>query len=443
MCRKLRKFQFDAREVGILHVMQRCVRRAFLTGYDQVTGIDYSYRKEMIRRRMESLASVYAMDVFTYAIQSNHFHMLIQNRPDVVDCWEDWEVANRWLRIYPGKRIEEDLGVPSVADIETLAQDSKRIAELRIRLSDPSWYMKSLCEPIARRCNREDKCTGHFWEGRFKAQPILDETMLLASSLYLDLNPLRAGAATSLEDSWFTGAHDRLRALQGVTIPSAALDTPVMEQAEVAKLLQSESVANLKKLKAKNKRGTGKRVSCDGWLAPLSFVPEREQAEIHRRPEAPSPLEPPGASGPSAATDAKRKAAAVSSTGLRPSDRGFLHFSVAEYLTLFDWMAQQPGRDGQHVMPAQVRPLLERLKLTPESWRKLMGSYAYCFRRAGVIGTVDSMAREAERRHVAHYHGQGKLKRVMRGEEIARTSESPQRAESPTPPPPDPPPRPS
>ncbi|MEM9597022.1 MAG: hypothetical protein AAGD06_22310, partial [Acidobacteriota bacterium] len=41
----------------VVHVVQRCVRRAFLAGVDYETGNDYSFRKEWIRRRMEALAS--------------------------------------------------------------------------------------------------------------------------------------------------------------------------------------------------------------------------------------------------------------------------------------------------------------------------------------------------------------------------------------------------
>ena len=41
-------------------------------------------------------------------------------------------------------------------------------------LSNISWWMRCTTEHIARRANREDRCTGHFWNRPSYCVPILD-----------------------------------------------------------------------------------------------------------------------------------------------------------------------------------------------------------------------------------------------------------------------------
>jgi len=88
---------------------------------------------------------------------------------------------------------------------------AQRVALWRARLSDLSWFMRCLNEAIARRANKEDGCTGHFWEGRFRSQALLDEAALLTCMSYVDLNPIRAGMAASLGESDFTSIQQRLK----------------------------------------------------------------------------------------------------------------------------------------------------------------------------------------------------------------------------------------
>ena len=69
---------------------------------------------------MECLASVFAVDVLVHAILSNHMHQILRNRPDVVKTWSDEQVAIRWLKVFPGRRIEEQLADPTDVDVKQL-----------------------------------------------------------------------------------------------------------------------------------------------------------------------------------------------------------------------------------------------------------------------------------------------------------------------------------
>ena len=127
MPRTPRAEQFDPNEIGIVHLIQRCVRRTFLAGFDEATGKDYSHRREWIRSRMERLASVFGIDLLSYAILSNHLHIVARTRPDITCEWSDQDVALRWLRIFPGQRMDEHLADPTTTAVDTLASNAERI----------------------------------------------------------------------------------------------------------------------------------------------------------------------------------------------------------------------------------------------------------------------------------------------------------------------------
>ncbi|MGJ8694582.1 MAG: hypothetical protein ACSHW0_19160, partial [Thalassotalea sp.] len=84
------------------------------------------------------------------------------------------------------------------------------INEWRSRLSDLSWLMRNLNEYIARKANAEDNCKGRFWEGRFKSQALLDQKAVLACMAYVDLNPIRAKMADSVQTGQYTSIFERL-----------------------------------------------------------------------------------------------------------------------------------------------------------------------------------------------------------------------------------------
>jgi len=81
-------------------------RRCFLFGFDPVSGKNFDDRKVWVEEELKTQAVNFGIDLLSMAILSNHFHLLLRSRPDVVATWDDTEVARRWLLLCP-KRGEE------------------------------------------------------------------------------------------------------------------------------------------------------------------------------------------------------------------------------------------------------------------------------------------------------------------------------------------------
>jgi REP element-mobilizing transposase RayT len=208
-------------EIGTYHCTVRCVRRAFLCGRDAYSGKNYDHRRQWVVERLETLTNIFCLDVLAYAAMSNHLHVVVRLRPDQSAGWSDEEVARRWLELYPPATSGESRLKPIDAEawrheIRKLIGNEHRIMTLRDRLGSLSWFMKSLNEHIARRANREDDCKGRFWEGRFKCQRLENEGAILACMCYVDLNPIRAGIAKSIDESEFTSARERVRRIEAL-----------------------------------------------------------------------------------------------------------------------------------------------------------------------------------------------------------------------------------
>lgn len=198
---------------GVYHCFSRCVRRAFLYGYDAYSGRDYSHRKQWLVNRLRQLSSIFAIDVCAYSVMENHYHTIVRTRPDIVAKWSDYDVASRWLKLCPPRRKSKKAAKPTFeASVHTLMLYPDRIAILRKRLSSLSWFMGRLNEFIARAANKEDEVKGRFWESRFKCQALLDDAAIASCMTYVDLNSIRAGVAATPEESDFSSIQERIRA---------------------------------------------------------------------------------------------------------------------------------------------------------------------------------------------------------------------------------------
>ncbi len=341
MARLARYEVLDPNQVQLLHCVQRCVRRAFLCGEDAFSGQSFEHRREWIRARLEFLASVFGIDCLTYTVLSNHLHVVLRSRPDVVSTWSDEEVARRWLRLFPNKREKDGSpAAPSKPEIDMIVDQPEVLAERRKRLSDVSWWMRCTAENVARRANREDQCTGRFWEGRFKAQLLLDEASLLACAAYVDLNPVRAAIAQTPEQSAYTGVKDRIDDLA--------------ERNDRIRISTHDWERSRQRRKS-------------GWLSPIEIDEKRDPV------------------GP-----------CVEPTGRRASQKGFLSISMVRYLELLDWTGRQLRNDKVGKIPDHLAPILSRIGLDGHSWCEVVRNFGRVFKRAA--GTSESLAGEASRR---------------------------------------------
>lgn len=207
---RARKHLVSVSDTPYYHVTSRCVRRAFLCGTDRFSGRSYEHRRQWIEERIRILSSLFCIELCAYAIMSNHYHLVVRLNPAEASTWTDDDVLERWTALFRGPFLVQRYraGDPlSAAELDTLRSV---ITVFRRRLSSLSWFMKCLNEPIARRANAEDRCTGHFWEARFHSQALRSERALLAAMAYVDLNPVRAGLESRPEKSEHTSLRARI-----------------------------------------------------------------------------------------------------------------------------------------------------------------------------------------------------------------------------------------
>jgi REP element-mobilizing transposase RayT len=208
-----RKALVSLNDTAYYHVVARCVRRAWLWGYDKYAGRDFSHRKAWVLERLTLLASMFAIDVCAYAVLSNHYHLVLHVDRDRGRAWSLQEVVTQWCKLFVAPPSVERWLSGEADEAERVVAEAI-IESWRERLYDISWFMRCLNEHIARRANLEDNCKGRFWEGRFQSQALLDEAGLLTAMAYVDLNPIRAGIAGTPEESDFTSIYARIRELQ-------------------------------------------------------------------------------------------------------------------------------------------------------------------------------------------------------------------------------------
>lgn len=196
------------------HLVSRCVRRVWLCGKDPISRKNYDHRKRWLEQRMFHLARYFSVEIDAFSIMSNHFHLVIYFDPIACQRWSDDEVALRWVEAFPPTENGEVVEELKPICRERILQNKTLLDDRRKKLGCLSTFMKHLKQPISRRANKEDGCQGHFFETRFYSGALLSEQAVLASMAYVDLNPIRAKIARSIEQCHNTSIAVRVMHLE-------------------------------------------------------------------------------------------------------------------------------------------------------------------------------------------------------------------------------------
>jgi hypothetical protein len=247
-------------------------------------------------------------------------------------------------------------------ELNSIRPEPHRLETIRLRLSDIAWWMRLLCQNIAIRANHNDREVGKFWQSRHRAVRRLDESTLLACAAYVDLNPIRAAMAETLEASDFTSVQRRIQSLplHADTAQAALTRNPITNPPIIATSAQPTPIASNTQLAMA--AANSPIPVADGFLSPLT-IDERMDSL-----------------GPDA-----------SHCGSRCSDKGFLPISLTEYRELLDWTARQRAAGKSGSTPKDAPPILARLSLDSRAWCQLIDGFGRLFCHvAGRPQTIDA-----------------------------------------------------
>ena len=192
----MRHARVRAEGVGCYHVVSRIVDRNFRMDDKE---------KEIFRGMMRRAEAFCGVRVLTYAVLSNHFHLLVEvpERGEV----DETELVRRMTVLY---------GRVHVANVQKQWADWRRTGasclvddqqnKMAERMSDISAFVKTLKQRYSMSYNGRHGRRGTLWEDRFKSVLVENsESAKAAVAAYIDLNPVRAKIAADPKDYRWSG----------------------------------------------------------------------------------------------------------------------------------------------------------------------------------------------------------------------------------------------
>ncbi|WPJ94655.1 transposase [Coraliomargarita algicola] len=170
--------------------------------------------KEMLRKMIWQVADFCGVQVLTYCVMSNHFHVLLRV-PDRQQV-DDAELMRRYQVLYPKPTKYQAASVKVLrSQLEADSEEAQLLrAKLLARMGDVSEYMKAVKQRFSVWFNRNHKRYGTLWADRFKSVLVEGHgNPLQTMAAYIDLNPVRAGLVEDPKDYRFCGYAEAVASL--------------------------------------------------------------------------------------------------------------------------------------------------------------------------------------------------------------------------------------
>jgi len=363
-------------------IICRSARTLLVTSCDRSDSTADGHRVDFIENLIRLFARYFCISVHSHAVLPNELRLVLGTHPHVVQTLDDAEVARRWLILCPTLRsttpqsttpqsTEPQSTEPTEHQIIAMCADTPNIAQIRLRLSDISWFMRLLQQRITLFCNRQDKLTGRLWTDRYRSVVLLGKVARLFAMANVDLGAVCIDPDKPFSISKFTSAllrlHDLQEAEKNNALPADSTNHSNADHSNAD--TTADAICQITKPNV-NEADVGQ---CHLWsrhLAPLPFAGESPHTVA------------PSASFPPCSSDA-------SATNLKPT----------EYFELLEWIRRSLDGVSAHSRPAWLSLLLRNIRLTAEALAAFIRNFDVLFSHvAGGPSMMDAFRTKSRRR---------------------------------------------
>jgi len=160
---------------------------------------------------MWGLANFCGVDIITYCLMGNHIHILMRTSP--AEGLSDGEIWRRILKHYGRKETWVQSVDESMRRTGTMDRGMRKL--MLARMGDVSQFMRELKQRFSNWYNKRNSRFGTLWAERFKSVLVEDSSEALRTvSMYIDLNPVRAGIVDDPKEYRFCGYAEAVAGLK-------------------------------------------------------------------------------------------------------------------------------------------------------------------------------------------------------------------------------------